>query len=320
MRITTIVLASTLLATAACNGTVSEGTGGSGATGSAPASSGAGDTTGTATGSSSSGGGGDTVTLTMDAFTVDPGAEVYKCQNFANPFGGADAEVTTFESHMAKGSHHLLLFYKPGATDSALEDCSGLEFAATPYSTQLPDDALEFPAGVAALVPKTTGLRLQSHYLNVTSTPITAHVEVTFHLAASGTVTQQAGVLFVVSDMNFSIPPGATQVVTKNCPIPQDMNLIKAGSHMHKHGLDFLATAAGNELLHTTTWDDPAPTKFNPPRVLHKGDPLDFACKFFNNDPVNSLTFGESASTNEMCIFVGSFYPAPAGQATLSCF
>ena len=57
------------------------------------------------------------ITLTMSPFVVPAGGEVYKCQNFANPFGGADTEVTAFESHMTKGSHHLLLFYKPGATE-----------------------------------------------------------------------------------------------------------------------------------------------------------------------------------------------------------
>lgn len=322
MRTTTALLASVLLATVSCNGGVTDGGGGSAATGSSGdtgATGATGATTGaTGSASSSSGGGGDSVTLAMDPFTVPPGAEVYMCQNFANPFGGEDAQVASFESHMAKGSHHLLVFYKDGATDSAAKSCSGLEFAPTPYSTQLPDDSLDFPAGVAALIPKTTGLRLQSHYLNVTAAPITAHVEVTFHRAPAGTVTQQAGILFVVQP-KFDVPPLTTQVVTYDCPIPQDMNVVKAGSHMHKHGTDFTATVAGNELFHTTTWDDPAPAKFSPPRALKMGDPMHFACTFKNSDPMNHLQFGESANTNEMCIFVGAFYPVPAGQATITC-
>ncbi len=96
--------------------------------------------TGTESSSTGSGGPDDqTPHLEMDSFVVPAGGEVYKCQNFANPFGGANAEVTKFESHMTPGSHHLLLFYKKNPTDGPLEDCSGLEFAATPYSTQLPD-------------------------------------------------------------------------------------------------------------------------------------------------------------------------------------
>jgi len=285
----------------------SGGTGGAGTGGSA--------TTGVTTGSG--GFEGETLTLKMDSFTVPPGGEVYRCQNFKNPFGGADAEVSAFESHMTGGSHHLLLFYKDKAVDTAVESCSGLEFAATPYSTQLPDDSLEFPAGVAALIPPTKGFRMQSHYLNTSSQPLEAHVEITFHLAKPGTVKDHAGVLFVV-EPDFSIQPNSTQVVNHKCKLPFDMNLVKAGSHMHKHGTHFDATIGTEKIFETTTWDEPKPTLFAPAKAVKGGSTLNFNCTFVNNS-ANTLTFGESAEDNEMCIFVSSFYPTPAGQATVFC-
>jgi hypothetical protein len=289
--------------------------GGAGGAASASASSAAttatsGATTGTGTP------GEQTVTIAMDSFEIPAGAEVYKCQNFANPFGG-DVDVSAFESHMTGGSHHLLLFYEDGATDGAIEDCSGLEFAPTPYSTQLPDDMVAFPAGVAAAIPKAKGLRLQSHYLNTTAGAITAHVEMTFHLAAPGTVTDHAGVLFVVQPF-ISVPPNSTKDINYNCNIPLDMAVIKTASHMHKHGTHFVSTVAGQPFYETDTWDEPQPALFDPPRKLHAGDPLDFTCTFVNTSP-DTLTFGESAASNEMCILVASFYPAPAGQPTIGC-
>src|SRR5262245_43511942 len=105
-KISFIPLCITLFAASACGGgaDVTTGSGGSGA--------------GPATSSASTGGlVGDTVTLSMTPFVVPSGGEVYKCQNFANPFVGQDANVTKFESHMTPGSHHLLLFYRPAATD-----------------------------------------------------------------------------------------------------------------------------------------------------------------------------------------------------------
>jgi hypothetical protein len=218
---------------------------------------------------------------------------------------------------MTPGSHHLLLFYKQGATNTNLADCSGLEFAATPYSTQLPDDSLAFPDGVAALVPAGEGFRIQSHYLNTTQNQITAHVEVTLHPAVPGTVTQHAGILFVV-EPQINVPPQSTKTIKHDCSIPVDMNVMKASSHMHQHGTNFLATAAGSTLYQTTTWNDPSPAEFDPPRQLHAGDPLHFECTFVNNGNT-TLTFGESAQTNEMCIFVGAFYPVPDGQVTVTC-
>jgi hypothetical protein len=299
----------TTTSTGAAAGMTSATSGGSGGAGGSES------TTGATTGSG--GAAGDTLTLTMETFTVPPGGEVYKCQNFANPFGGAAADVSAFESHMTGGSHHLLVFYKDGAVDSPEEDCSGLEFAATPYSTQTPDDTLEFPAGVAAQVPAKTGFRLQSHYLNTTDKPIDAHVEVTFHLAKPGTVTAHAGVLFV-PHLQINVPPNGMQVVNHHCTLPFDMSLIKAGSHMHKHGTHFNATIGGEPIVDTTQWDEPKPALFTPAKAVQGGKALDFNCTFVNNS-ANTLTFGESAETNEMCIFVASFYPIPEGQATIGC-
>lgn len=292
----------------------SPGSGGAGGSGQG-ASSGASTSTGAA--STSSGAPGEqTVTITMDSFDIQPGAEVYKCQNFANPFGG-DVEVSTFESHMTPGSHHLLLFYKDGAKDGPIEDCSGLEFAATPYSTQLPDDSVAFPPGVAAAVPSTQGLRLQSHYLNTSSETITAKVQMTFHLAAPGTVTDHAGVLFIVQPSIF-VPANSTKDIHYSCTVPQEMSVLKTASHMHKHGTKFVSTVAGAPFYETNTWDEPTPALFDPPRALHAGDPLNFTCTFVNTSP-SPLTFGESAASNEMCLLVASFYPAPPGQPTINC-
>jgi hypothetical protein len=222
---------------------------------------------------------------------------------------------------MTSGSHHLLLFYKNGAVDAPLEKCSGLEFAATPYSTQLPDDSLQFPAGVAAQITAKTGFRLQSHYLNTTDKPIEAHVEVTFNLAKAGTVTDHAGVLFVVQP-KINVPENSDTTIDYACKLPMDMNMIKAGSHMHKHGKHFDATIGETPnletIVETTQWDEPKPTLFAPAKTLKKGDTLSFHCEFVNNSAV-PLTFGESAETNEMCIFVGSFYPVPAGTITVGC-
>jgi hypothetical protein len=303
----TILPVSLLLGLVGCNGsTPSEGTGGGPPSGSTSTSSG----TATPTGSA--------VTLTLDSFTVPTGSEVYHCQDFTNPFGGMDAEVAEFESHMSAGSHHLLLFYKDNITaDGPLETCSGLEFAATPYGSQTPDGSLSFPPGVAALVPGPSGLRIQAHYLNTTPSTIDAHVEVTMHLAAPGSVKNQAGVLFV-PDASFMVAPHSQAVVSDDCAIPVDMNLLGASSHMHRHGTNFVATIAGNTIYQTTTWSEPKPARFDPPNAIHAGDPLHFACTFDNTSGDGTLVFGESAQTNEMCIFSASFYPTPPGKATIT--
>jgi hypothetical protein len=325
MRIAALIpLSITLIAVSACDGGVDvttgtpSGSGGSGTTGTAP------DTSSASTGGGAGGGGGETVTITMDSFVVKHGTEVYKCQDFANPFGGQDADVTKFESHMTAGSHHMLLFYKPAATDGPIEDCSGLEFAATPYGTQVPDDSLTFPAGVAGLIPTSMGLRMQAHYLNTTGQDITAKVTTTFHVDKSGTISTFAGVLFV-PNLKINVPPHAMGAVVSypnapgTCNIPFDMNFIRANSHMHQHGIKFDAAIDGAPVLDTTDWNEPKPVLFAPAMKVPAGSGLSFSCTY-NNNTANALTFGESAATNEMCIFSAAYYPVPSPDAvTISC-
>src|SRR5258706_8963165 len=84
-----------------------------------------------------------TITLTMSPFVVPAGSEVYRCQNFANPFG-AEGAFDSIESHMSAGSHHLAVFYRDAITDGPVEACSGLEFSAGPFATQLRDDQVQY--------------------------------------------------------------------------------------------------------------------------------------------------------------------------------
>jgi hypothetical protein len=260
------------------------------------------------------------VVMTMDSFTVPAGGEVFKCQNFANPFGGGDAEVALYESHMTPGSHHMLLFFQDNAQNGSLETCSGVEFHQTAYATQTPNGSSGFPAGVAAIVPASSGFRFQSHYINTSRSPITAQVQVKMHLAKPGTVTSHAGVFFFSNELFLLQPNGQPTDVAENCKIPYNMNVIAASSHMHKHAVNFVATDGQQQLYTTTEWDEPQPVKFSPAMPLAKGSTVNFRCTFVNNTD-SVITFGESADTNEMCIFTGTFYPVPPGsKSTVSCF
>ncbi|HXU69952.1 MAG TPA: hypothetical protein VN947_11520 [Polyangia bacterium] len=255
-------------------------------------------------------------TITLDRFTVAPGAERYACQDFANPFGGSDAAIHAFASHMTPGSHHLLVFYRPGAADDALADCSGTEFAPGPYGSQRPDDALSFPDGVAAVVAPSDGFRVQAHYLNATAAPLDVTVTITLTRIDSAAVTDRAAVLFF-SNGSIDVPPGATgAVASKTCTLPFAVNLVQASGHMHQHGRDFTATAAGTTIFTSSVYSDVTPALFSPPLPLPAGTAITFACTYDNAGGTTPLVFGDSAVTDEMCIFSAQFYPAPFGGWT----
>ena len=58
----------------------------------------------------------------MSPFTVHPNEEVYKCQEFGNPFG-KDVDLVKMDGYMDPGSHHFFLFNMD--TDDAPDDRGG---------------------------------------------------------------------------------------------------------------------------------------------------------------------------------------------------
>jgi hypothetical protein len=256
----------------------------------------------------------DEATLALSSFTLAPGQERYVCQNFASPFGG-EAKVERFDSHMTAGAHHLIVFFQVAARDGALEDCSGNEFAAGPYGSQRLDDSLSYPSGVAANLPAGTGLRIQAHYLNATQSPLSPSVSVKMKRASG--VTQPAAVLFM-SNLDISVPAGARAApVSKTCTLPYDVNLVQASGHMHRHGTSFTARTADHQLFASTMWSDVEPAFFDPPLALSAGTEVTFTCTY-DNPGTSPLVYGDSAETDEMCIFSAQFFPAPFGG--WSCF
>jgi hypothetical protein len=245
---------------------------------------------------------------------VPPGGEVYKCQNFANPFG-ADVDIIYSESFMAPMSHHMFAFREQGLTDAPMEDCSGLEIAEYIHTAQTPQEIVTYPDGVGRFLPATDGIRLQAHYLNTSTDTITAQVTLTVHYVDPSQVTAHAASVFL-NNLGVRAAPGES-TSTKTYSLPYDIKLIGAGSHMHSRGVNFLANVVGGQdLYQTTDWDEPQPVGFDPAIDILTGQQIQWACTY-QNETAQTLTFGESASTNEMCIFVGTYYPAPGGSSII---
>jgi hypothetical protein len=301
-------------------GTGGGGTGGTGGGGGTGGTGGGGGTGGT--GGSGGGGGGlnpNQVQIKTQPFTVDSGGEVFMCQDFANPFGGADAEISQIDSNMTIGSHHMLLFFQDNATDSNVASCAALQFQPMLFGAQQPTTTLPYPTGVAALVKGTQGFHMQMHYLNTTPSPLTAQVTITFTKAAAGTITQHAGVFFFNNLSGIQVPPQTTKDVSASCNFPKAVNVMYATAHTHKFTNSFTASTGGNMIYSTTSWDNAPNTAYSPPLTLAQGATVTWNCNITNPNTMGNLTFGESAKTNDMCIFDGQYYPADDTNPTIEC-
>ena len=106
---------------------------------------------------------------------------------------------------------------------------------------------------------------------------------------------------------------GQPYVSTLSATLAQDIDVIQSSSHMHKFGTNFVATATlpdgGTEPLYeTTSWDQPRPALFPTPIHLPQGTTITWSCTDVNTTGT-TLTFGEYAQTNVMCISINIFYP-----------
>jgi hypothetical protein len=258
-----------------------------------------------------------TVTVKMTDLTIKSGQEIYKCQNFAHPFSGA-VDIDRFETHMPAGVHHMIVFFVDDLTDGPLEDCSGSEFHGNVFGAQTPDTVIDLPAGIGVAIPQRTGLRLQLHFVNAADHDVTVGVKAQFHVASPGSITQHAGQL-IFSNENISIPPGTRLQVQKACPVPSAVSLLGASAHIHQHAVDFVAETNGQTLYHWTG-GEPTPARFNPPIALQANQQISWTCSYVN-DSNDTLVFGESAVTNEMCVLGAVYYPvADVSFPNIPCF
>jgi hypothetical protein len=259
--------------------------------------------------------------LTTTPFTLNPGEEKFKCQNFVNTIG-KDAAVVQITSHMPKGSHHAYVFHDPmfNSNTNSVADCSGTEFHDYLLLTQAPDDVQTYPADTGRSLPANYGFRILMHYLNAGIDPTQASVTAKLayvdankvgHLAAQMELNQ--GIL--------NVPPG-TSTQSHSFTVPYDISVFYAISHMHKQGVHFkAATSAGTTIYETTEWDEPKPLLYSPPLVIPGNAVITYSCDY-KNDTGKTLTFGQSASMNEMCILFTQFYAtqpsSPQGQSLTS--
>jgi Copper type II ascorbate-dependent monooxygenase, C-terminal domain len=264
------------------------------------------------------------VQFTLDV-TVPAGQELLECQYVAMPSDRGVIAVNSAESHYTPGSHHLLA-YRTDLTALPTDhvgvwNCNdGAWFVhdkGSYYEAQQPDSHRELPPGIAHKFQPGEVVLMQAHYVNTTAADIKAHVTLALHTMEVAKVTSEAGTI-LFSNVNISLAPHSKSRVTMTCTVPQDFHPAELWSHMHKRASNFVAstndaaasTALGGMLYVEPDWSEPKPRiyPFDPAITIKSGSTITFSCDF-DNDTDKTITYGDSAQTNEMCIFHGMYWP-----------
>jgi hypothetical protein len=265
---------------------------------------------------------------------LEPGVEAEHCKFVAAPADGMF--VQRDEVRFTQGSHHALLYETPYTSIPTLKedgtsfetdangvfDCSAgatADFAVTKLiggsQNAQGDSFLSFPEGVAMPVAPGRVLLINAHYINTTAAPIEPDVRINLYTIPEEQVTQEGDILFWYN-IFIKVDAQSQSRARMRCKINSDITLMNVQSHMHARGTGYAAMKVGADPFYTNeTWQDVPVKSFDGGFDLKAGDTLDYYCDYTNTGPAAVLQ--GARSTDEMCMLVGSYYPAD--RATSRC-
>jgi hypothetical protein len=191
------------------------------------------------------------------------------------------------------------------------------------YGGQTPTGGETYPAGIGLPTTGNEVLIFQVHYLNASATDLQAQVNVdlTFDSNASD-ISTQAGIIFFY-DPFIDVPAGAMGKASMRCLIPSDITLLYASSHYHSRGVGYdayidpaVAELGTTPFYTSTSWSSPDNAQLTMP--IAAGSRIRFECDYDNSAGTQDFYAGQSAQTNEMCMFIGTYYPE-MGQVSDFC-
>jgi hypothetical protein len=261
--------------------------------------------------------------LHMGEWTMKPKQETTRCvvKRLGNT---TDIWVDAIHAKLAKGSHHVIV-YRSDATEEKLTP-----FACDPFTetlaggnvplmiTQVPEETLQLPPGIAFQFKAGQMVRVEAHFLNYFPNDIQATADVDFHTLPTEKVKDAADLLFY-GTADFYLPAGKkSQTPWHYLPMWEGTHIFAMTGHTHALGTNVeVALADGGTMtdppmLYPGTaeyvWSEPPIAKFEPPLTIGKNQGFQYRCTWDNNTG-KGVGFGESA-TKEMCFFWGYYYPA----------
>jgi hypothetical protein len=263
------------------------------------------------------------IVLNMTA-TIPAGTELEYCKFVEIP----DAWVTRDHIEFTEGSHHVLVYQTAYTTiptkkdDGTPVDTSG-HFDCTTGATagwsitkliggsQNRDGAsvLSFPDGVAAHVGGIAMINV--HYLNATDEPLETDVKITFDTLAADKVTTEGDILFLYNPL-ISVPGNSNARAQWSCPVYSDIHIANVQSHMHKRGVGYEARVSGGAPIYTNTEWEKVPVR-DLSLDVKAGSTLDYYCDYKNSEARH--VYQGTKTSDEMCMLIGSYYPADARTA-----
>jgi hypothetical protein len=252
--------------------------------------------------------------------TIPAGAEVEYCQFVMVP----ETWVTRDQVKFTPGSHHVLVYQTPYTSiptqkddgkpvdTSGVFDCSdgptnGWSVTKLVGGSQnaTGEAFLSFPEGVGVKIGGV--LLVNVHYRNGSDEPLDTDVKVVFDTATPDQITTEGDILFLFNPL-ISVPPGRTSRSHWRCPVYSDITIVNVQSHMHARGVGYQARVDGEAPFYVNDRWEGVPVKQLENFTVKAGSKLDYYCDFRNT--TGTPVYMGQRTTDEMCMLIGSYYPA----------
>ncbi|MEZ4312085.1 MAG: hypothetical protein R3F14_29000 [Polyangiaceae bacterium] len=257
---------------------------------------------------------------------IESGTESEKCMFVKAP--DTDIMVQRDEVRFTPGSHHFLL-YETAYTDiptektngtkvdtSGVFDCSdgatnGWQVTKLVGGSQNADGGsiLSFPENVAMRVRGGAVLLMNAHYINTSSDVLEPEVRINLYTIPESQVEHEGDIVFYYNPF-IAVPAQSEGRARMRCTIGADITMTNFQSHMHRRGVGYAASIVGEDkpFYENDLWEGVPVKDFGAGKKITKGSVLDYHCDYKN--PEQHDVFQGPRTTDEMCMAIGSYYPA----------
>jgi hypothetical protein len=275
---------------------------------------------GCSTDESGGGAGNQDFQIVSPAVDVDPGQEITYCYYFRSP-NTAQVAVRQWTSHMEVGGADMTLFLTatdlqpPGTQSPTNCGFAGISIPAWTYVAYTADAEMTFPADdgtgkpVGQIIPANQAGYLRLHYLNVTTDPISVHVELDAVAYDANTDVTRADA-FVTYNTNIDIAAQSSKTETQTCDTPAGANFFSISTHSHKQSVATFVKDAAAILFQGTDFSDPGSLDVaTAPFITFASGQLTYQCDYVN--PTNrNIQAGDSPALDEQCMAIAWFFPS----------
>lgn len=261
--------------------------------------------------------------------TIDAGTEAEHCKFVKAPPGGL--LVNHDEVRFTAGSHHFLLYLTPyediptqnergeAVDTSGVFDCSdgatnGWQVTNLIGGSQngTGESIVSFPSDVAMTVPGGAVLLMNAHYVNASDKPVEPEVRINLYTIPESQKKHEGGLLFWYN-VFIKAAAGSPATAEMRCDLPDDITITNAQSHMHRRGVGYEATlidpmGKSSSIYASDAWENVLVKEFPDGLAVQGGSAIRYHCAYDN--PESHTVYQGPRSTDEMCMFIASYYPA----------